>query len=681
VLIMDEPTSSLTPHEVEELFAIVRQLRATGTAVVFISHRLEELFALADRVTTLRDGTYVGTRAMANVTTDELIRMMVGRSLGELFPKQEVPAGEVILDVAGLGVAGSFSDVSFQLHRGEILGMAGLIGAGRTNVARALFGTEPATSGTIRLDGKPVAITTPSTAMALGIGYVPEDRKEHGLVLEMGIGSNITLPVLRRFARGGWLNPRRERQAATEAATRLEVKMAAVDQQAGQLSGGNQQKVVLAKWLGAEPRVLILDEPTRGIDVGTKAAVHHLMGRLAAQGMAILMISSELPEVLGMSDRILVMREGRITGEFSRAEATPEGIMAAATGARAHDDDGAIAMNATTDPATRPRGSMIQAVVRLREAGIMLFMIVLSAGVSLRSPAFLTADNFNNILLNISILVIVALAQMMVIITRGIDLSVGSMIGLTAMMVAFTITAVPGLPFPLALVLGMALGAALGGFNGLLVTRGGVPPIIVTLGTLSIYRGLIFLYSGGTWINAYEMPPGFRDVAKGTPFGIPNLIVIALIVAAAVYYFLTYTRTGRDIYAVGSNPDAARFAGIPKERIIFQVFMISGLLCGLAGVLWASRFESAQTNTAMGFELQTVAAPVVGGVNIFGGSGSVLGVILGAFLLGIINNALTLIGISPFWQLAVQGLLILLAVITDSVVSRRLRGFVGRRSR
>jgi rhamnose transport system ATP-binding protein len=331
VLIMDEPTSSLTLGEVEELFTIVRQLRQAGTAIVFISHRLEELFALADRVTTLRDGTYVGTRAMADVTTEDLIRMMVGRTLGELFPKQAVEAGEVVLDVAGLGVEGSFSDVSFQLRRGEILGMAGLIGAGRTNVARALFGTEPATSGTIKLDGKVVTITSPDSAMALGIGYVPEDRKEHGLVLRMSIADNITLPVVSRFATLGWLDADREIEEATAASKQLEVKMASVEQQAGELSGGNQQKVVLAKWLGTQPRVLILDEPTRGIDVGTKAAVHRLMSSLAAQGMAILMISSELPEVLGMSDRILVMREGRITGHFSRAEATQEKLMAAAT--------------------------------------------------------------------------------------------------------------------------------------------------------------------------------------------------------------------------------------------------------------------------------------------------------------------------------------------------------------
>ena len=338
-------------------------------------------------------------------------------------------------------------------------------------------------------------------------------------------------------------------------------------------------------------------------------------------------------------------------------------------------------MAATTDAYARPERGWLQAVVRFREVGIILFILVLGVPVSLRTPAFLTATNFNNILLNISILVIVALAQAMVIITRGIDLSVGSTIGLTAMMVAFTVVAFHGLPAPLVVALGMALGAALGSFNGLIVARGGVPPIIATLGTLSIYRGLIFLYSGGTWITADKMPPDFREIAKGTPLGVPNLILFAVVVIAAVYGFLRYTRTGRDIYTVGSNPTAARFAGIPQERIVFLVFTISGLLCGLAGVLWASRFEAAQTNTAMGFELQTVAAPVVGGVNIFGGSGSVLGVVLGAFLLGIINNALTLIGISPFWQLAVQGLLILLAVITDATISRRLQRLTIRRTR
>jgi rhamnose transport system ATP-binding protein len=331
ILIMDEPTSSLTLNEVADLFRLVRRLREEGKAIIFISHRLEELFEIADRVTVLRDGTYVDTRSMKDVTRDDLIRMMVGRTITNLFPKQDVKAGKVVLEVENLTRAGAFRDISFTLREGEILGMAGLVGAGRTNVARALFGVEPATGGRIKIDDHPVVISSSRQATELGLAYVPEDRQLHGLIPAMPITSNISLPMLREFARSGWLNFKRERKATYEAARQMEVRANNIWQRARELSGGNQQKVVLAKWLATQPRILILDEPTRGIDVGTKAAVHALMSKLASEGMAILMISSELPEVLGMSDRILVMHEGQMTAQFTRQEATQEKIIAAAT--------------------------------------------------------------------------------------------------------------------------------------------------------------------------------------------------------------------------------------------------------------------------------------------------------------------------------------------------------------
>ncbi len=332
-------------------------------------------------------------------------------------------------------------------------------------------------------------------------------------------------------------------------------------------------------------------------------------------------------------------------------------------------------MTVQSPPALRAsvsRNGLLWTLIRFREAGISIFILILVIAVTVRAPSFLTADNFKDILLNISILAIVALAQTMVILTHGIDLSVSSMIGLVAMMVAFVVKQNPEVPILLTVVLGMALGAVLGTFNGLIITYGKVPPIIATLGTLSIYRGLVFFYSQGTWINSFELPKNFKLLSKGTPFGLPNMVIIALVVAILVYYFLNYTRTGRDIYAVGSNPEAAQFAGIRKQRITFLVYLISGLFCGLAAVLWVSRFESAQTNTALGFELQTVAASVVGGVSISGGVGTVPGVLLGALLLGIIQNSLTLIRISPFWQLAAQGLLILIAVISDKWILNRV---------
>jgi rhamnose transport system ATP-binding protein len=335
VLIMDEPTSALTLHEVADLFRIVRQLRDAGKAVVFISHRLDEVFEIADRVTVLRDGHLIGTRDVKDVTHDDLIRMMVGRSLDTLFPKLEVQPGEMVLKVEGLTREDVFHDISFELFRGEILGLAGLVGARRTDVGLALFGIAPADRGRIWYFGREVSVRSPKDALRLGLAYVPENRQQQGLVLPMGITKNITLPILGEFAKMSFVDEAAEGRLAGEMAQNLQVKCASLAQPTRDLSGGNQQKVVLAKWLATRPRILILDEPTRGIDVGTKAAVHELMSQLAAQGLAILMISSELPEILGMSDRIVVMCEGRVTGQFARAEATQEKILAAAT-ARNH---------------------------------------------------------------------------------------------------------------------------------------------------------------------------------------------------------------------------------------------------------------------------------------------------------------------------------------------------------
>jgi rhamnose transport system ATP-binding protein len=331
VLIMDEPTAALSGVEVERLFAVARSLRDEGRALLFISHRFDEVFALCDTVTVMRDGSYIDTTPIADTTVDDLVRQMVGRDVTELFPKLPAEVGDVVMEVEGLTRKGVFRDVSFTLRAGEIVGLAGLVGAGRSEVARAVFGVDPYESGAVRLQGRPLPKGNPRLATARGIALVPEDRRKQGLVLEDGVSRNITLAIRSKLARWGLLWSGRENEAAAVWASRLEVKTAALDAEAGTLSGGNQQKVVLGKWLATEPKVLIVDEPTRGIDVGTKAEVHRLLSQLAQQGLAILMISSELPEVLGMADRVLVMREGRLTGEFSRAEATPEAVMYAAT--------------------------------------------------------------------------------------------------------------------------------------------------------------------------------------------------------------------------------------------------------------------------------------------------------------------------------------------------------------
>ncbi len=333
VLIMDEPTASLSAHEVDQLFRIVRNMREQGVAILFISHRLEEVFTIADRVTIFRDGRFVSSAPATEVTTESAIRDMVGRDVESFFSKDAANTGDVLLSVRNLTKEGRFRNISFDVHRGEVLGFAGLIGAGRTDVALALFGVEPPDSGDIVFDGRPVKIDEPSQATELGIAYVPEDRREHGLVLSMSIAANITLPVLKKYLRRfGLVDFGRERETTEYHREQLSIRAESIHLLAGKLSGGNQQKVVLSKWLNTDPLLLILDEPTRGIDVATKSEVHSIINDLAKQGLGIVLISSDLPEVMAMSDRILVMREGQQMGIYAQEEITQEKIMTAAMG-------------------------------------------------------------------------------------------------------------------------------------------------------------------------------------------------------------------------------------------------------------------------------------------------------------------------------------------------------------
>ena len=335
LLIMDEPTAALTEHDVARLFSTVRLLKSRGVGIIYISHRMDEIFAIGDRVTVLRDGAHVGTRQVGETTSGELVQMMVGRKIDNLFPKVIVPIGEPVLETRDLVRRPMTKGVSLTVRAGEIVGLAGLVGSGRSEFAQTVFGVTPAESGEIRLGGAPVTIGSPGAARGLGVAYVPEDRGSQGLVRAMSVLHNFSLAALSSLSHAGFIDRAAERRLAEEGVARFSVKTSSLDQIAGRLSGGNQQKIVLGKWLANNPRLLILDEPTRGIDVGAKAEIHRLMGELAGKGLAILMISSELPEVLGMSDRVLVMREGRLVAEFDRTHASAEAVGAAMMG-----DDG-----------------------------------------------------------------------------------------------------------------------------------------------------------------------------------------------------------------------------------------------------------------------------------------------------------------------------------------------------
>ena len=332
VLIMDEPTSALTQKEIDILFALMKKLKNQGVAIIFISHRLEEVKEIADRITILRDGEKVCTAEAKNLTREEIANLMVGREMETMFPKQEEKIGQTILEIKNLCRKGKLNNISFCLRRGEILGIYGLVGAGRTELARAIFGEDSVDTGDILIEEEPVTFYSPYDAVHAGIGMVPEDRSRQGLLLTQSVEFNISLPSLINYASFGKMNKKLVLERASKQVKALNIKTPSLDQKVMYLSGGNQQKVVLAKWLELEPRILILDEPTRGIDVGAKAEIYSLISNLAQKGFGVIMISSELPEILGMSDRILVMNKGRITAQFNREEAEPQKIIMAAAG-------------------------------------------------------------------------------------------------------------------------------------------------------------------------------------------------------------------------------------------------------------------------------------------------------------------------------------------------------------
>ena len=672
VLLMDEPTAALTPGEVKKLFDIVRRLRDDGVAVVFISHRLEEVFSISDRITVLRDGGFVGTRAVAETTQQEIIAMMVGRPLREMYEKSAASIGAPLLAVENLASGGRFRDVSLEVRRGEIVGMAGLVGAGRTEVAETIFGLRPRTGGRVLLDGREVTIGNARDAIARGIGYVPEDRQRHGLLMPFTIAQNTTLASEKRVSRFGWLLRRRERDAAERYREVLRTRCRAVDQPVKELSGGNQQKVVLSKWLMTEPDVLILDEPTRGVDVGAKAEVHHAIGELARQGKAILMISSDLPEVLAVSDRIVVMKEGRVTGRFERGEATQERVMTAAT-----QDPAAAAIDDLTrhDPTAAAVATQRgRRWLRFRELGIALFVILALVTATLIDRSFARWENFRSILLYIPLIVVVAMGQMMVIVSRNIDLSVGSILGLASIVVGFIFVKHPEFPLWAAALTAVGIGGAAGLLNGVMVAYLRIPAIIATLGTLSAYRGLIFIYSGGRQVDPHYIPDRLIALSN-EPAGVPWIVIVAAALAALMFLFLKYTQFGREVFAIGSNPPAAALRGIAVRRNLALIFTLTGALSGLAGVMWASRYPTINPGSVgSGFELIVISAVIIGGTSVFGGAGSVLGTVLGCVLLGTVYIALPALGISGFYQLAIYGAAILLAAVIDRATQNRMGG-------
>jgi ABC-type sugar transport system ATPase subunit/ribose/xylose/arabinose/galactoside ABC-type transport system permease subunit len=669
LLIMDEPTASLSARETETLFRIIRTLRAQGVSILYVSHRLEEVFALADRVTVLRDGRRVATRPMEGLTTARLVGLMVGREIEPIEGGAAPPVDSqrsAVLEVRQLTRLGSFEDISLSLQAGEVVGLAGLVGAGRSEVAGAIFGVAPYDSGTVQIDGKPLEPGSVAASIQGGLAFVPEDRQHLGLILPMTVAQNLSLTILKSLSRWGLIRKRAERLVTTRLAEELQVRAARLTLPAEALSGGNQQKLALGKWLSAKPRVLILDEPTRGVDVAAKAQIHRRIRQLASQGMAALVISSELPEILRLSDRVLVMREGRLVGKLTREQSTEEKVLQLMlpVGYSGEVDRRAPANSIATRPWSW------KWMLRRRELWLAAMLCGTVACVGALKPSFLSPANLLDIVAEAAPTAIVACAVTFVIVSGEIDISVGSVAGLTAALLGiWSYGADPLMPVPAGVACSLLVALGVGALNGLLVTVGRVPSIIATLAMLTVLRGVTKLIMQGNSIEG--RPDSLRDLATGRLLGIPGSVYLAAVIAGAFAVAARRTPFGRRVYAVGSNPQAAPLLGVSVGFTKFVVFSLAGLMAGLASIVLAPKNSIIQPNLGEGLELLVITCVVVGGTSIRGGRGTIAGTVLAVLLLSLVPTALTYIGAPPQWRLAIQGAFILAAVLADHFMHER----------
>ena len=734
IVILDEPTSALSARECEWLFDQIARLKSRGAGIVYITHRQEEVERLADRVTVLRDGRRVWSGRRTEATSEELIRHMVGRSTNAEGEREShrttrlddttaaasrpgtesdrVAAQPALFELRDLGDArGRVRRVSLRVGRGEVVGWYGLIGAGRTETAQTVFGLRKRSAGEVLLNGDPLEIRNAADAIQNGIAYLPEDRLREGVCRGQSVRSNAVLSVLKSLAWGPWCLRSRESVATQGLVESLDIRLNSIEQPIGGLSGGNQQKVVLGRCLLTEPDVLLLDEPTRGIDVNAKSQIHRQLRAVAESGCAVVLISSELPEVMAHCDRVIVFRDGEVAGEVDPEVGTSHEIARLALPA---DDVRSAIESAPDQPTSGESGDGSQRGLsapaptqrtsqaaenrpheqreRLREeqqrstqqqrgtvgwwksaeTGLVLILAALWAALNIGGDLDSVASGFLNLLTWVPMWALLGVAAACVIMAGGIDISIGSIVALSAVCagLVFRLQLPESVAIPLALVVAIAVGTMAGMLNAGISLVGRVHPIVVTLGTMSIYRGLVTLILGGQSMTG--VPPLLSRLAIDPDTGFRGIAVVAVFVLLAVAVWLARWPSGRHVYAMGASESAAALAGISRTRTWLTAFGVGGGLAGLTGVLALALNPETQAQLGAGWELRAIAVAVIGGVAITGGRGSVFGVVLGAVLLRLVDSALVRWEAGERSEL-VYGALLLTAVSIDLIWRRKSR--------
>ena len=666
LLILDEPTASLSSAEVEHLFGILRGLRDQGVTIIYISHYIPEVFRLVDRITVFRDGKLVRTIASAATSPTEVIRLMVGRELHQLYPKQEIALGEPILEIRDLSQGERVHGVSLTARKGEILGIGGLVGAGRTELALALIGALKRSGGEVVLAGRPSAPNTPRAAKRQGFALIPEDRRNEGLITDMSVRENLTLPNIARWSRWGILDLRKERASAGELVERLHVLPPNLSRLARYLSGGNQQKLVIGRWLTGGAKLFIFDQPTTGVDVGSRVEIYRQMTELARQGAAVLLISSDFDELLGMSDRIAVMYKGNISKILDRSSAGVQEILYWASGGDA-TPVGTAAAATTPQPAPTTHVGLGQLMSRWGAiAGMALALII----IGVTAPLFFSANNLFDVLKQGSVLALIALGLTAVLISGGFDMSAGAGSQMASNLAAGAI--LQGLGTAAALAISCVAGLIVGVVNAMLVILLHMQPFVATLGSMFVLMGITLFYNGGHALPIYDQPV-FFFLGQGHLGPVPFVIVILVLAVAVLHLFFKRTRAGLHMYAVGENLPAARLRGISQRKATLGSFAIGGAVIGFSGAILASySYGASALATGMDFLISALAAAFLGSTLSRTGELDMIGTTIAAIFLASLSNGLILMGVSNLALPGIQGAVLVLAIMLGVIHKREI---------